>query len=454
MLEKGQICVLNKVMFHYFRPLSGDVNRNNGRRGPSKVMSIDTCTDVSSTKASFYDPADDVGALAFASWPSESINWISKKGNIKWPTKQMIKTISEHTCLLVPVGHVDSDRRMTEWRISYSFTERYLMFSMNIIQLQCYVALKIIRKTYLGKKITSYHLKNLLFYTVSRTKGTDWTQNSLFGFILLCLKTLSFWVHVGYCPNFIDSKVNLFRRKLSIKLRKKLYERITFLIDCDYTFLLKIKIDSLGYRISADTTTDPIFSGALSKSQISSHINATLSYAESNYKRFFINDFFQRDGFLFERLLQCLKSGTSQEKAAAMTLLPGLLGHVAAIEISNSISKGTMASRNAVWFLLIRTIHDCFSMGLKCATVCYRLGFTNIALNFIKSLEFFHSIYKVYTSCSLRYAVWNGDILTEDSMFGNCVRFVRQEIPICPPALIFEMFRTTKNDRKYRYEVA
>lgn len=133
------ICILNDVMFRYFLPESKLVKVLQSRRGPSK-------------QSSHNQIVDDVSALSFSSWPAESESWLRNDRKAKWPTKQMRLVIKKHRCLLVPVGHPRSDRPRTEWRISYSEAERYLMFEMNVVQLQCYVLLKLIRNRFLSKK--------------------------------------------------------------------------------------------------------------------------------------------------------------------------------------------------------------------------------------------------------------------------------------------------------------
>lgn len=457
--DNGNKCILNSISHTVFDhlPRKGQLifKLEFQRKGPSKG---EKCMNI-----------DDVEALAFASWPSESKSLIFNESKEKWPSKEMLRHIRCHTCFLVPVGCRQSDRKFAEWRISYSLTERFLMFSLNNIQLQCYVVLKSIQKRFLGKKISSYHLKNILFTIVARTRHQDWTYVSLFIGVLLCLKTLRMMIQAGYCPQFINPSVNLFQRKLSVKQRNALCQRIITLTwdNNKYACIFRINTDQVGRRMMSKYQPISTFSLILSKIQIVTHIKQTLRYTLKNYKAFLINDILTYEYDISHdnsqlvnlkevcKILKILKCGSLADKAAAMNLLPGTLGQMVAIATANRILNGELIDENILWYLKFATIHDRFSFSLKLATIYYKLGNMNDALNVIKKLEDIITALDgtLVSVCWTKVAEWTGEILKSDVRFAECVRFLRQEISICPYPLIYEMYRTTKYDKPYRISI-
>lgn len=167
-----------------------------------------------------------------------------------WPDADLSENAHASDRFIVPVGHPESDCALVEWRISASMTERRLMFSLNVTQIQCYVMMKMLKETFfkpsVGDGITSYHCKNTLFYTIARTRCVLWRPQTLFVCILLTLKTLLSFLHSGFCPQFVNPKVNLFTGKLSRTERMKMIDILTFLIETELRCILHIQIDELG----------------------------------------------------------------------------------------------------------------------------------------------------------------------------------------------------------------
>ena len=104
---------------------------------------------------------------------------------------------------LVPDGHHASEKKDIEWRITPNLIERLLMFSLNIIQVQCLVTLKIIKKQELEDrkyilhetcKITTFHFKTVPFFTLDKTPAEVWIKPRLLECIMMLRHTEDFLI--------------------------------------------------------------------------------------------------------------------------------------------------------------------------------------------------------------------------------------------------------------------
>jgi hypothetical protein len=155
--------------------------------------------------------------------------------------------------LVVPVGHPLIENAYIEWRISYSFAERLLIFHFNITQLRSIVILKMIKKTFfqpiVGEKLISCHCKSVLLYTIAQTCPSLWAEDHLFHCILNCLSTLHHLLSRHFCPNFFDTSVNVFLGKMSPLCCNKLNNNIKKLRNDNLNCLFQIETEDLGNRM-------------------------------------------------------------------------------------------------------------------------------------------------------------------------------------------------------------
>ncbi|XP_052820464.1 uncharacterized protein LOC128246312 [Mya arenaria] len=192
-----------KMVFGKYRMVSS---------GPSKSISKDV---------------DVVAAFKCRSLPPECQAWFDRPRPGHWPSAYLFRQARQCGCFLVPDGHPDSFSEHLEWRMTPNLVERLLMFSLNIIQLKCYVLLKMIKKCFfaplVGDRFTSFHCKTVLFFTVERTPPALWKEHNLLKCVLCCIHTLIRMLKIGWCPHFIVSGVNLFDGKLQKHSQCKLY---------------------------------------------------------------------------------------------------------------------------------------------------------------------------------------------------------------------------------------
>ena len=214
---------------------------------------------------SFSDMVDCVHAFRCKILPVECESWFSRPRHRNWPTPEMIRVARELGCFLVPDGHFDSEYSFMEWRVSPSLIERHLMFNMNIIHIQCYVKLKLLKKDiinpYLNKKgkITSFHCKTMLLYAREQLEPSMWTVDNLFHCIIHCLKLLRGWAKKGHCPYYIMETVNLFDGKLNREQRGNLQKILTIIIDNHLAPLAFVTTDALGVRLLHNVYTVAIW---------------------------------------------------------------------------------------------------------------------------------------------------------------------------------------------------
>ncbi|KAL3860137.1 hypothetical protein ACJMK2_010302 [Sinanodonta woodiana] len=157
---------------------------------------------------------DIVFAYRALSWPYMALEWIKRKRNHNWPSRETIAVIQRSGTLLVPVGQPISPERHLEWRISLSYGEKILVWQFSSSQYKCYVLLKMINKYFIKPKVgdnvlTSYHCKTCMFYMIESTPATLWQPHNLLTCIELCLRKLRTWVEEGNCPNYFIPEENI-----------------------------------------------------------------------------------------------------------------------------------------------------------------------------------------------------------------------------------------------------
>ena len=157
---------------------------------------------------SFSEMFDHVIAIRCRKLPTECDSWFTRQRFGDWPTPDMLQAARELGCFLIPDGHCDSVHSSVEWRVSPSLIERHLIFSLDLIHIQCYVTLKLLKKDIIkpylnGRgKLTSFHCKTALFYAREQLPSSMWQVDRLFDCIIYCLKLLRGWTLNGHCPHY------------------------------------------------------------------------------------------------------------------------------------------------------------------------------------------------------------------------------------------------------------
>ncbi|KAL3881795.1 hypothetical protein ACJMK2_028187 [Sinanodonta woodiana] len=118
-------------------------------------------------------------------WPEVAKEWLERKRNYNWPTKEIIEEIKAAGCNLVPIGHrLSSGKQLElEWRISFSKAECLLIWSLNGTQIACIESMKLFFQAFISPKFpdlfSSYFIKTAMFWLIEETESTFWQPQNL-----------------------------------------------------------------------------------------------------------------------------------------------------------------------------------------------------------------------------------------------------------------------------------
>ncbi|XP_052789522.1 uncharacterized protein LOC128223998 [Mya arenaria] len=170
-----------------------------------------------------------------------------------WPRPEILAKARQCETFLVPQGHAESDQSKLEWRFSTSQIERLLMFDLNILQIQVYTFLKILRRSFfkplVGDRLSTFHFKTALLFTLETYPPEIWQERNLLQCVLYCLKTLQRWFNLRHCPHYTISGVDLFVGKLRKWEYPLLSAVLSDMIDNIMDFVSQIEMDQIGERI-------------------------------------------------------------------------------------------------------------------------------------------------------------------------------------------------------------
>ncbi|XP_052790404.1 uncharacterized protein LOC128224560 isoform X2 [Mya arenaria] len=171
-----------------------------------------------------------------------------------WPRPAILTEARQCEIFLVPQGHAESDQSKLEWRFSTSLIERLLMFDLNILQIQVYTFLKILRKTFfkplVGDRLSTFHFKTALLFTLETYPEEIWQERYVLQCVIYCLKTLKRWFKLRSCPHYTISGVDLFVGKLRKWEFPPLLTTLSKMIDNIMDYVYQIEMDQIGERIS------------------------------------------------------------------------------------------------------------------------------------------------------------------------------------------------------------
>ncbi|KAL4218425.1 hypothetical protein ACF0H5_023160 [Mactra antiquata] len=186
-------------------------------------------------------------------WPSEVINTFCLNQTKRlWPSDRLVEDILKSRCFVVPKGRDNGPDSDIEWRLSFSFGERILMFDLNIVQIRCYVLMKYIKITFLDNVpnckgiVSSYVCKTVLFHYVSQTPNCEWVEEKLIQNFNKCLCELRKYIDEENCPHFIMPMNNLLANKLDKTMSARLSMKLKEIIESNDHALYGIELDDFG----------------------------------------------------------------------------------------------------------------------------------------------------------------------------------------------------------------
>ena len=141
-------------------------------------------------------------------WPEPAMEWLVRPRPSGWPSSELVQEIFESGCHLAPVGNPeaalansllpsateDSGEKWvmdeTEWRTLFSLGENELGKSVSHVQRHVMVLLKMIKKFYFPEVISTYYLKNLLFWECEKRGKKFWREENSANCLLFMLDGL------------------------------------------------------------------------------------------------------------------------------------------------------------------------------------------------------------------------------------------------------------------------
>ena len=227
---------------------------------------------------------DDAAVFKYPdAWPKPAMEWLSRPRPSGWPSSELVQEIFESGCHLAPVGRgkrleepvdvfnycrnpeatranstlpsatEDSCEKWamdeTEWRTSFSLAENKLGESMSPVQRHVIVLLKMIKKFYFPEVISTYYLKNLLFWECEKRGQVFWREDNSGSCLLFMLDRLQECLESRHLPHYIMPQSNLLMYKDPSRLKEAAVQVAE--VRCNIlskTFNLLRKLQSLTFQ--------------------------------------------------------------------------------------------------------------------------------------------------------------------------------------------------------------
>ena len=227
---------------------------------------------------------DDAAVLKYPdAWPKPAMEWLSRPRPSGWPSSELVQEIFESGCHLAPVGRgkrleepvdvfnycrnpeatranstlpsatEDSCEKWamdeTEWRTSFSLAENKLGERMSPVQRHVIVLLKMIKKFYFPEVISTYYLKNLLFWECEKRGQVFWREDNSGSCLLFMLDRLQECLESRHLPHYIMPQSNLLMYKDPSRLKEAAVQVAE--VRCNIlskTFNLLRKLQSLTFQ--------------------------------------------------------------------------------------------------------------------------------------------------------------------------------------------------------------
>lgn len=221
---QGRNPVLSSSLFwKSLSALSDDVikcdyseGRIEGRAGPSVPVSFgDTKTDL-------------VHSLS-CECPAILHEWLIRKRPHDWPSWEVRVDVVSLGANLCPVGCKEDEFHNVEWRFCFNLGEMRLVQSWNEPQTKLYVVLKMLLKEHLepeNKEITSYTVKNIVFWLCEMYPQSRFTPDSLLHWLRKALQMLRQSIHLNVLPYYMIPSRNLLKG-LNADTKQRLTTRIS-----------------------------------------------------------------------------------------------------------------------------------------------------------------------------------------------------------------------------------
>ncbi|KAH3858729.1 uncharacterized protein LOC127871667 isoform X2 [Dreissena polymorpha] len=195
----GRVFLSSKV---YLKAMGIDKPKANTQKHPRAGPSV---------PRSYYGTlhTDTVPALRYYC-PSILTKWAARTRT--WPPPKVVQDVVSLGAFLTPVGCKCSEVKDFEWRICFNTGEIELVTNLNDTQVKLYVLLKMLKKDVLKprkKEITSFTLKNLVFWLAEKHPQALFHERSLFHWLHVGLDALRVAIDTRELPYYMIPERNL-----------------------------------------------------------------------------------------------------------------------------------------------------------------------------------------------------------------------------------------------------
>ena len=202
------------------------------------------------------DEEDQTGVFKYpTAWPEPAMEWLVRPRPSGWPSAELIQDIFDSGCHLAPRGRgrrltepvemlnycqspelyvpgssmlaspsVSNDGKWimdnTEWKTSFSVAENKLGASVSPVQRHVMVLLKMIKKFYFPKVISTYCLKTILFWECETRQEAFWKEDNSANCVLLMLDRLHECLESHLLPHFFIPRSNILQYEDPAKLNE------------------------------------------------------------------------------------------------------------------------------------------------------------------------------------------------------------------------------------------
>ncbi|VDI67757.1 Hypothetical predicted protein [Mytilus galloprovincialis] len=173
-------------------------------------------------------------------WITPAHPWIYRSRS-SWPDHRLVMSVVKYGVIFVPIGCKGSVNEDLEWRISFSFAEKLLIFSFSHTQLLCYAMMKIILKDIIKKKyddlICSYFLKTIMLWLCEESNPSEWHAGNMIQCLKGCLRRLIYCVKYKTCLHYFIPENNLFESRFTDNQHKCLLDTLHNICNSLWTYI-------------------------------------------------------------------------------------------------------------------------------------------------------------------------------------------------------------------------
>ncbi|VDI08166.1 Hypothetical predicted protein [Mytilus galloprovincialis] len=192
-----------------------------------------------------YDSAE---CFRCEEWITPAQQWIHRSHHT------LVTSAVQYGVLFVPIGCKNSPNEDLEWRISFSITEKMLIYSFSHTQLLCYALLKIILKDLIKRKhgelLCSYFLKTIMFWLSEEISPSEWKPENMISCFLDCIRRLIYCVEYKTCLHYFIPENNLFEDRFTKDDQQALLDTLRFVYGSPWTSLFQTET-FLNYRLQS-----------------------------------------------------------------------------------------------------------------------------------------------------------------------------------------------------------